>query len=239
VDVYDLAGEKRSAGGGVNRFTLPPFHTATVFLSWNDPAGSSTNNYDLVIFDCTTAAIFSQGTEIQNGSQEPSEAAQVISLSTTSLPVCYAIRNVKNQAAPQTLSVVVDGIVPSFTGCLPTPAEHMFNTLSKSLLAPSDALGDIITVGSAPQCSPNQIEVFSSRGPTFDGRAKPDQIAVDGVSVTGVGGFAEPFPPVFFGTSAAAPHVAGIAALLLQLKPSLTRAQLKSVLQQGAVPLAA
>ncbi|MDP9008396.1 MAG: S8 family serine peptidase [Pseudomonadota bacterium] len=43
--------------------------------------------------------------------------------------------------------------------------------------------------------------------------------------------------PNFFGTSAAAPHVAGIAVLLLQADPSLTPAQLNTVLQQSAAPI--
>jgi hypothetical protein len=43
--------------------------------------------------------------------------------------------------------------------------------------------------------------------------------------------------PNFFGTSAAAPHVAGIAVLLLQAAPSLTPIQLYGLLQQSAVPI--
>jgi Subtilase family len=45
--------------------------------------------------------------------------------------------------------------------------------------------------------------------------------------------------PNFFGTSAAAPHVASIAVLLLQADPSLTPAQLYTVLQQSATPIGA
>jgi hypothetical protein len=45
--------------------------------------------------------------------------------------------------------------------------------------------------------------------------------------------------PNFFGTSAAAPHVAGIAALLLQANPSLTPAQIYTVMQQSAAPIGA
>jgi hypothetical protein len=43
--------------------------------------------------------------------------------------------------------------------------------------------------------------------------------------------------PNFFGTSAAAPHVAGIAALLLQAAPSLSPTQLYGLFQQSAVPI--
>jgi subtilisin family serine protease len=59
-------------------------------------------------------------------------------------------------------------------------------------------------------------------------RAKPELAGADGVE-TGVPGFAP-----FFGTSAAAPSVAGIAALLRSASPSLTPDQLRAILTNPA-----
>src|SRR5206468_5807183 len=74
------------------------------------------------------------------------------------------------------------------------------------------------------------IEFFSSLGPTLDGRTKPDVSGIDGVSVTGAGRF----PTPFFGTSAAAPHIAGIAALILQAAPCLVSGSSNAVDAAGA-----
>ena len=97
-----------------------------------------------------------------------------------------------------------------------------------------------ITAGAvSAQNNPSyQIESYSSQGPVFlyqpatgaSTRMKPDFVGVDGVSITGAGGFENPF----YGTSAAAPHIAGLIALLESGYPSDDPYQL---LKAGAQPL--
>jgi len=65
-----------------------------------------------------------------------------------------------------------------------------------------------------------------------------DLVGFDGVAISNAGGFPA-CPPfcAFFGTSAAAPHSAGIAALLLDQDPTLTPAEVQAALTRGAVDI--
>ena len=72
---------------------------------------------------------------------------------------------------------------------------------------------------------------FSSTGGIV--RQKPDITAADGTKVTGAGSF----PTPFFGTSAAAPHAAAIAALLKSANPGLTQAQIRTALVSSAIDI--
>ncbi|MGH8899720.1 MAG: S8 family serine peptidase [Egibacteraceae bacterium] len=80
---------------------------------------------------------------------------------------------------------------------------------------------------------------FSSRGPTQDQRLKPDVVA-PGTDILSAGYGQGEYPAPFTGfgtasgTSMATPHVAGAAALLRQLHPDWTPAQVKSALMSTA-----
>lgn len=99
----------------------------------------------------------------------------------------------------------------------------------------NDAAGDVISVGAingiAAQNNEFVLEPFSSFGETWDNRKKPELCAVDGVNVRTAG-----FSP-FFGTSAAAPHVAGGLALLKEFYPGITPAQGRSYMMAFAKDL--
>lgn len=72
---------------------------------------------------------------------------------------------------------------------------------------------------------------------------KPDLAAPDGANTTFFGTDRGLDPditfPNFFGTSAASPHAAGVAALLMQVRPTITPASLKELLQATAVDIVA
>ncbi|APU22869.1 S8 family serine peptidase [Actinoalloteichus sp. GBA129-24] len=94
-----------------------------------------------------------------------------------------------------------------------------------------------LTVGAVD--ADDRLTGFSSTGPTRgSGRLKPEIVA-PGSEIVGAragGGTAEPYTAMS-GTSQAAPHVAGAAALLRERHPHLGWAQLRSALVGTAVPV--
>ncbi len=99
-----------------------------------------------------------------------------------------------------------------------------------SLTIPADARGDVIVVGASSHDG-RKVMPFSSRGPTSDERPKPDILAPgDMIKSAKPGGGYTPLS----GTSMASPHIAGIAALILERYPKLQPLQVKRILMQSA-----
>ena len=106
-----------------------------------------------------------------------------------------------------------------------------------SITDPGNADG-VITVGSTHRMMPHNygVSYFSSRGPTGDGRTKPDLVAPgERIESCALNGYVETMD----GTSMAAPHVSGAAALLMSRHRELIGQprRIKDILCQTATDL--
>jgi subtilisin family serine protease len=195
-----------------------------MLMQWNDPFASSSNDYDMALFDQQTNLV-AGSFEAQTGNgSEPFEG------------ICYY-----NSSSSEKLHFVV---VDKSAGA--NKRLEMFN-LSSSVQEYNHASGSIfghpgvesvLAVGTinANDSGHNSVAFYSSRGPSridfpsIKNRKKPDLMGIDGIRVTGAGGF----PSTFYGTSAAAPHVAAVAALLMSSSSSVSPYAVSRALKDGA-----
>jgi hypothetical protein len=184
------------------------------FLQWDDPWGAACNDYDMTLFDHDGVTLLAASLGPQTCSQNPAEELAWVNSSGSDVLVDLVLS--KDSGVSRTFDL--------FTFASDPVAGPNFITPSSSVPNQSDAGGGVISVGAINASDPGNdtLEEYSSWGPTNDDRTKPDITGIDCVLVTGAGGFGTNF----CGTSAAAPHLAGIAALLLQCKPSLKAGEL-------------
>src|SRR5262245_24963880 len=244
-------------GGMLNDFSGTPSNRITgaggpIGLCCSDPLGGSNNDYDLFVLNSALSAVVASSTNVQNGSQDPFEqittgiavnnhivilkkdgaADRFLHLSSNGgrLNVNTQGATRGHSAADNAYSVAATpaatpfGLAPNPTGPFPNP----FNPNNKVELFSSDGPRRIFFGPAGAAITPGN---FSSTGGLL--RQKPDITAADGVMVTGAGGF----QTRFFGTSAAAPHAAAIAALLKSASQAATQAQIRAALTGTALDI--
>lgn len=214
------------------------------FLFWSDPWGKSSNDYDLFILDSTLSTVKKASLGDQTGTQNPFEAISASGIATGDRIV---IANYQAQPRALHLSAYRGQLAVSTRG---QTKGHNSSTGAISVAAVNAAVAG---GGAFRGGNTNPVETFSSDGPrrvffnpdgspivsgnflfTTNGgtvREKPDIAAADGVS-TSVSGFTS-----FFGTSAAAPHAAAIAALLKSAAPNLTSKQIRDLMVSTALDI--
>jgi Subtilase family len=233
--------------GRVHNFGGPNFNTLTangpaISLFWSDPLGGSNNDYDLFRLNAAGTAVASVSTNIQNGTQDPFERVTA----NTANPRIVVVK--KTGAANRFLHL------NTFGGRLSIATSGQTHGHSAAADAFSVAASPAVGPFPNPFTAANVSETFTADGPRkifFQAngtpynpdllatggivRQKPDITAADGVAVTGVGNFSNPF----FGTSAAAPHAGAIAALLKSANPALTPAEVRTLLISSAIDIEA
>ena len=109
-----------------------------------------------------------------------------------------------------------------------TAAGNEGNTKWRYIIAPADGF-NTMAVGAV--YSNNTVAAFSSRGPTYDGRIKPDVVAM-GVNVYGASTNGPDLYTYGSGTSSATPIAGGIAGLLLSAFPHLSNVQVRDIFHE-------
>ncbi|MCJ7541261.1 MAG: S8 family serine peptidase, partial [Desulfobacterales bacterium] len=184
-----------------------------LYLTW-DAWPTTDQDYDLYLSDSSNTLIIKSDSR-QTGSQPPTE-----NINANVPQGIYYLKIYNFSAGSNRLELysINYNLSPSVA--------------SSSLLGPADAAG-AMAVGAINQAvwdaAGGSQELFSSQGPTNDGRIKPDIMGPDNVS-TYVNGF-------FRGTSASSPHVAGAAALILDRYPDFDVEQLWQSLTLTAIDM--
>lgn len=234
VNLHDFG-----AGDATMSITIPAGSSLLAVLNWANPFdGSGSDDYDLLVFDadgmqdaCRQPGLFGicASTDDQmHTAAPPQELVSVQNVTGSPVTVTLLINRVAGNAVPLAVNFGRGVII----------VEH--NVESGSMFGhpcvrAALALG---AVDAEPDFNTNAIEDFSSQGPcvnffpTMEYIHKPDGVAPDGVSTS-----LAQFDP-FFGTSAAVPHAAALAALLIEAAGGpgvLSHTRIADILRLSAV----
>ncbi len=220
-----------SLGGGA---------TMQVVLQWNNQFGKAADDYDLYLYNAALNTILSFSEDVQDGNDDPVEFLAYTNPNAFAITVHLVVNRFGGAARNLSIYTYGGGVTPTqYAG-------------SGGAIYGHAASQRCLAVGAIDASDPGNdtIESFSSRGPariysydilgnpiSFIDRAKPDHAAIDGVQTkTGqLGWFSNPF----FGTSAATPHTAGVAALVRESTSSMTAVEVGELLNNTAADLGA
>ncbi len=182
------------------------------YLLWYDEDLNEATDYDIALFDPNGKSVAYSA----NNQRAGENLYEIIKYEDVEIDGLYKVGITYPRGAPP-------------RGTLEVFAPYMqveYPIESGSAVIPSDAVG-VISVGALDHFS-GKLREYSSQGKTNNGLQAPNVMGPDGVSTVAHGELG------FFGTSAAAPHVAGLVALMLEKDTSWSPEQVTYGLQEYA-----
>jgi subtilisin family serine protease len=220
-------------GPGNNQaFLIPGGRTIRVYIRWDDWQAVN-QDYDLHLVRWTGSgySLVASSTNLQGGQfgQRPVEQISYVTAGSASV-YGFVVERVNSGRAVN---------LEIFSASPPNqPNLSLDERVNARSLANLADVGGVLTVAALHVNAPYPQENYSSEGPTNGpggvqngGGLKPDIAAYANVSTSTYG------PGGFIGTSSAAPHVAGAAALVESAHPSYSPDQVQSFLQSRAADL--
>ena len=207
----------------VNRLSLRACRSYRVQLRWEDDWNGASTDLDLYLYHIPSRTLTTDYSEDEQSGQSGHVPFET-----------FFFRSRVNSDDFGIVVVHHGGDVPDWIQLAVwavDPIQH--HTGSGSITNPAESANPgMLAVGAAPWYDVNTIEPYSSRGPTPDGRVKPDIVGADCGETA--------LSPLnqrqrgFCGTSQAAPHVAGMAALVRQRFPTYTAVEVADYLKEHA-----
>jgi subtilisin family serine protease len=262
-DFHDFGNGNRFAG-----ITVPAGCGIRLVLQWDEPFSGvlgpgAVTDLDLYLFGTNTpgGAIVAAATDTQGCARtggrggDPLEIASYINHARTPATVYVAVDHVCGRADVHFRVVTFPScVLDQYTFDAAFTGPQLYGHPAAAGVA---AVAAVSFADAAGALAPIPVEPFSASGGTLvipldptgapfaagpERRFKPDLAAPDGVNTTFFGvdspidsdGF-----PNFFGTSAAAPHAAAVAALLREARPALAADALTAILRATARDVAA
>ena len=205
-----------ATGDECNSVSLSANQEFVVQLRWQDTWNGAARDLDLYLSDSALNIVASsENSQSGNPGDDPFEWLSYRSPAGGT----YCLR-VKRQV----------GTLPGWVQLQSFSGEALERTTESHALgnpAETSSTG-ALTVGSATWYSTTSYFASSSRGPMPDGTIKPDIMGVSGIETASYG-------TTVYGSSFAAPHVAGLAALVKQRYPSRSPAGIASHLKTNAL----
>ena len=246
----ETVGVRHDFGGGQEENPIEGSFYGTVVLQWADPLGASTNDYDLFLVD-SDGNVVASSTDTQDGAQDPIESISsgFFAYSDARLVVVKvsgADRYLRLQVFGRQLEIATAGNTWGHSA-----AENALGVGQVDVGTAGGADGDFDGTESVRTTSsdgPRRVffqpdgapvtagDSTTGGGQKFQELSKPDLAAAGCVS-TATPGFSR-----FCGTSAAAPHAAAIAALMLDAAGGpvhVTLAELRAAMAGAALDIEA
>jgi hypothetical protein len=231
---------------------VEPGSELTIDLQWDEPWNGVATDLDAYLLNASGFLVQESREANVETTQMPVEVLSWANEGSTSKTVQLVVNRALGESSPRVkLALLENGIGVEATEY---PRSSGKDVVGPTIFGHSGA-ASAISVAAVPFNSGSQPEPYSSRGPVIhsfkpvEGTtpaaplgppeeviSKPDLTATDCGKTTFFAIFSSPFWR-FCGTSAAAPHAAAVAALMLDAEPAAEPEQVRTALEGSAVPV--